>query len=515
MKAYLQLFDFSKKINYKTEILAGLTVAMTMMPESLSFAILAGFPPLTGLYAAFIMGLVTAIFGGRPGLISGGAGATVIVLIALMKAHGLDYVFAAVVLAGVFQISIGLFKLGKFVRLVPQPVMYGFVNGLAIVIFMAQLEQFKTVVNGEMVWLSGPALYLMLGLVLLTIAIVLLLPKFTKAIPSSLVAIIVVFLLVLGFNIDTKTVGDIAAVSGGFPPFHIPAVPFNFETLQIILPYALIMGAVGLTEGLLTLNLVDEITESKGNSNRECIAQGSANMLNGFFFGMGGCPMIAQTLVNLSAGARARLSGIVAAITILIIILFGAPIIEKVPMAALTGVMIMVAIGTFEWMSFKIINKMPAKDIFVGILVAGITVWLHNLALAVLIGVVVSALMFAWESAKKIRARKYIDENGAKHYEIYGPLFFGSTHNFMEKFEPATDPEIVIIDFKDSRIADMSGIDAINKLTERYRKVGKTIQLTHLSKDCRKLLKDAEAIIVVNILEDPIYQVATEKIVIP
>ena len=510
-KPFIQLFDFSKKINYKTEILAGLTVAMTMMPESLSFAILAGFPPLTGLYAAFIMGLVTAIFGGRPGLISGGAGATVIVLIALMRSHGLDYVFAAVILAGVFQISVGLFKLGKFVRLVPQPVMFGFVNGLAIIIFMAQLEQFKTVINGEMVWLSGTALYLMAGLVALTIAIVLILPKFTKAIPASLVAIIVVFLIVLGFNIDTKTVGDIAAVSGGFPTFHIPQVPFTLETLQIILPYALIMGAVGLTEGLLTLNLVDEITESKGDSNRECIAQGSANMLNGFFFGMGGCPMIAQTLVNLSAGARARLSGIIAAITILVIILFGAPLIEKVPMAALTGVMIMVAIGTFEWMSFKVINKMPGKDIFVGILVAGITVWLHNLALAVLIGVIVSALMFAWESAKRIRAKKYIDENGAKHYEIYGPLFFGSTHNFLEKFEPAEDPEVVFIDFKDSRIADMSGIDAVNKLTERYRKIGKTVYLTHLSEDCRKLLKDAAAIVVVNILEDPTYMVATEK----
>ncbi|WP_316821368.1 SulP family inorganic anion transporter [Pedobacter gandavensis] len=506
-KPFIQLFDFSKKINYKTEILAGLTVAMTMMPESLSFAILAGFPPLTGLYAAFIMGLVTAIFGGRPGLISGGAGATVIVLIALMKSHGLDYVFAAVVLAGIFQICIGLFKLGKFVRLVPQPVMFGFVNGLAIIIFMAQIEQFKTMVNGEMVWLTGNALYLMVGLVALTIAIVLILPKFTKAIPSSLVAIIVVFLLVLGLKIETRTVGDIAAVSGGFPPFHIPEVPFTLETLQIILPYALIMGAVGLTEGLLTLNLVDEITESKGNSNRECIAQGSANMLNGFFFGMGGCPMIAQTLVNLSAGARARLSGIVAAITILIIILFAAPVIERVPMAALTGVMMMVAIGTFEWMSFKVINKMPGKDILVGMMVAAITVWLHNLALAVLIGVILSALIFAWESAKRIHAKKYLDENGVKHYEIFGPLFFGSTHNFMENFEPATDPEMIIVNFKESRIADMSGIDAVNKLTERYQKLGKTIHLTHLSEDCRKLLKDAEAIIEVNILEDPSYKV--------
>lgn len=511
MKPYLRLFDFSQKINYKIEILAGLTVAMTMMPESLSFAILAGFPPLVGLYAAFIMGLVTAIFGGRPGLISGGAGATVIVLIALMKSHGLDYVFAAVALAGVFQISIGVFKLGKFVRLVPQPVMFGFVNGLAIVIFMAQLEQFKVNVNGEMQWLSGNALYIMLGLVALTIAIVIALPKITKAVPASLVAIIVVFLLVLGFHIDTKTVKDIASVSGGFPPFHIPKVPFKLQTLQVIFPYALIMAAVGLTEGLLTLNLVDEITDSKGNSNRECIAQGTANMLNGFFSGMGGCPMIAQTLVNLSAGARARLSGIVAALTILTIILFGAPVIEKVPMAALTGVMIMVAIGTFEWMSFRIINKMPKQDIFVGILVAGITVWLHNLALAVLIGVIVSALVFAWESAKRIRAKKYLDENGIRNYEIYGPLFFGSVANFNEKFDVANDPQEVVIDFKDSRIADMSGIDAVHKLTERYHKAGKTLHLKHLSEDCRRLLKDAEAVIVVNIIDDPTYRIATEN----
>lgn len=502
MKPFLHLFDFSQKINYRTEVLAGLTVAMTMMPESLSFAILAGLPPLSGLYAAFIMGLVTSVFGGRPGLISGGAGATVIVLIALMKSHGLDYVFAAVAMAGLFQLAVGLFKLGKFVRLVPQPVMFGFVNGLAIVIFMAQLEQFKININGELVWMSGKTLYVMLGLVTLTIAITILWPKITKAIPASLVAILAVFMLVLGFNIDTKTVKDIAAVGGGFPPFHIPKVPFTFETLQVIFPYALIMAAVGLTEGLLTLNLVDEITGTRGNGNRECLAQGSANLLNGFFYGMGGCPMIAQTLVNLSAGARARLSGIIAAITILMIILFGAPLIEKVPMAALTGVMIMVAIGTFEWMSFRIINKMPRQDIFVGILVALITVWLHNLALAVLIGVIISALVFAWESAKRIRARKYTDENGVKHYELYGPLFFGSVAGFMEKFDIANDPEKVVIDFRDSRIADMSGIEALNKLTERYRKTGKQLQLKHLSKDCRLLLKNADAVIAVNILED-------------
>ncbi|WP_029284891.1 SulP family inorganic anion transporter [Pedobacter sp. R20-19] len=506
-----RFFDFSQKVNYKTEVLAGITVAMTMMPESLSFAILAGFPPLVGLYAAFIMGLVTAVLGGRPGLISGGAGAVVVVLIALMKAHGIEYVFAAVALAGVVQILVGVFKLGKFIRLVPQPVMYGFVNGLAVIIFMAQLEQFKTVINGKETWLTGQPLLIMGGLVALTIAIVVFFPKVTKAVPPSLVAIIVVFLVVLGFGIHTKTVSDIASVSGGFPPFHIPQIPFTLETFQIILPYAAIMAGVGLTEGLLTLNLVDEITGTRGNGNRESIAQGIANILNGFFYGMGGCPMIAQTLVNLSAGARARLSGIIAALTILLIILFGAPIIGLLPMAALTGVMIMVAIGTFEWVSFRIINKMPKQDIFVGILVAVITVWLHNLALAVLIGVIISALVFAWESAKRIRARKYVDHDGVKHYEIYGPLFFGSVTAFLEKFDIAEDPDTVIIDFKDSRVTDMSAIEALNKLTERYHVAGKKLHLKHLSQDCRLLLKNASEVIDINIYQDPNYRIAAEK----
>lgn len=508
MKQYFNLFDFTQKVNYKTEILAGLTVAMTMIPESLSFAILAGFPPLVGLYAAFIMGLITAIFGGRPGMVSGGAGATVIVLIALMNSHGLEYVFAAVALAGVLQILVGFFKWGKFIRLVPQPVMYGFVNGLAVVIFMSQLKQFKTVVNGEAVWLSGSPMFIMLGLVALTIAIVILFPKVTKAIPASLVAIIVVFGLVLGLGIQTKTVADIASISGGFPSFHLPNINWNFETLQLIFPYSLIMASVGLTEGLLTLNLVDELTGTKGNGNRECIAQGSANIVNGFFFGMGGCPMIAQTLVNISAGSRARLSGIIASLTILVIILFGAPVIEKLPMAALVGVMFMVAIGTFEWASFRIINKMPKHDIFVGIVVAVITIFMHNLALAVLIGVVISALVFAWESAKRIRARKYIDDNGVKHYEIFGPLFFGSAMAFMEKFDVNEDPNEVIIDFKESKIVDMSAIDAVNKITERYAKVNKTVRLYHLSEDCRLLLKNAA--VIVDIVDDPTYKIATD-----
>ena len=507
MKKVFNLFDLSQKVNYKTEILAGLTVAMTMIPESLSFAILAGFPPLMGLYGAFIMGLVTAIFGGRPGLVSGGAGATVIVLIALIKSHGIEFVFGAIALAGVIQILVGLFKLGKFIRLVPQPVMFGFVNGLAIIIFMSQLEQFKTIVNGQTEWLSGTPFLIMAGLVLLTIAIVALLPKVTKAIPASLAAIIVVFAVVLIFNIDTRQVEDIAAVSGSLPPFHIPNFPLNLENFQIILPYGLIMAAVGLTEGLLTLNLVDEITGTKGNSNRECVAQGSANILNGFFFGMGGCPMIAQTLVNLSAGSRARLSGIVAALTILLIILIGAPVIGKLPMAALTGVMIMVAMGTFEWASLRIFKRMPQSDIFVMIVVMLRTVLLHNLALAVLIGVIISALVFSWDNAKRIRARKYTDENGVKHYEIFGPLFFGSVTAFAEKFEVLNDPNEVIIDFKESRVVDMSAIEALNAITLRYHREGKKVHLQHLSQDCIALLKNAEAIIDVNIKEDPIYMV--------
>ncbi len=508
--AYLNLFDFRQKVNYKTEILAGLTVAMTMIPESLSFAILAGLSPLTGLYAAFLMGLITAVLGGRPGMVSGGAGATVVVLIALMQSHGVEYVFAAVALAGLLQISVGLFKLAKFIRLVPQSVMYGFVNGLAVIIFMSQINQFKVSNAAGASWLSGTPLYTMLGLVAITVLVVIAFPKLTRAVPASLVAIIVVFLIVLGFGIETKTVKDIASISGSFPKFHIPSVPFNLEMLKTIFPYSLVMAGVGLIESLLTLNIVDEITGTRGRGNKESVAQGTANVVNGFFTGMGGCAMIAQTFVNLSAGSRARLSGIVASITILLIILFGAPIIERVPMAALVGVMIMVAIGTFEWISLRIINKMPRHDVIVGILVAVITVWLHNLALAVLIGVIISALVFAWESAKRIRAKKYIDENGVKHYEIYGPLFFGSISTFLEKFDTENDPAEVIIDFKESRITDMSAIEALNKLTERYHKAGKKLHLRHLSADCRALIKNAESVIDVNVIEDPEYKVVVD-----
>lgn len=508
MQKIINLFDFKQKVDYKTEILSGITVALALVPEAVAFALIAGISPLVGLYAAFVMGLVTSILGGRPGMISGATGAIAVIIIALAKSHGVEYVFATVVLAGLIQMAAGLLKLGKLIRLVPHPVIFGFVNGLAIIIFMSQLDQFKDA-SGN--WLTGANLYILTGLVLLTMLIIWGLPKITKAIPASLVAIVAVFGIVYFFQLDTKTVGDIASIKGGFPPFHIPHVPFNLETLQIILPYAAIVAGVGLIESLLTLNIIDELTESRGHSNREAVAQGTANVLSGFFSGMGGCAMLGQSLINVSSGARARLSGIVASVALLIFIMFGSGVIEKVPMAALTGLMIMVAIGTFEWASIRIVNKMPRHDIFVGMLVALITVLLHNLALAVLIGVIISALVFAYESAKRIRARKYVDENGVKHYEIFGPLFFGSTMAFTEKFDVLTDPEEVIIDFKESKVVDMSAIEALNKLTERYHKQGKKLHLKHLSPDCQKLLINAESVIDVNILEDPTYKVMLNK----
>lgn len=509
MKKILSIFDIKEKINYKTEILSGLTVALALVPEAIAFALIAGLSPLTGLYAAIVMGLVTSILGGRPGMISGATGAVAVVIVALAISHGVEYVFATVVLAGVIQVLAGVLKLGKLMRLVPQPVIFGFVNGLAIIIFMAQLDQFKDPTGS---WLTGTPLFVLLGLVLLTMLIIWGLPKITKAIPASLVAILTVFGLVMAFGINTHTVGDIASIQGGFPPFHLPNVPFTFETLSIIFPYAAIMAAVGLIESLLTLNIVDEITETRGSSNKEAVAQGVANMLSGVFSGMGGCAMIGQSLINISSGARARLSGIVAALALLMFVMFGSGVIEQLPMAALTGVMIMVAIGTFEWASLRTFNRMPKSDVFVIVVVTLVTVVLGNLALAVFVGVIISALVFAWDNAKRIRARKHIDENGVKHYEIYGPLFFGSTAVFNEKFDVLNDPDEVVIDFKESRVVDMSAIEALNKLTERYMKVGKKVQLKHLSKDCQRLLKNADKIIEVNVLEDPTYKLPLDRV---
>jgi len=509
MKKYFNLFDLSQKVDYKTEILSGLTVAMALIPEAVAFALIAGLSPLTGLYAAFVMGLVTAILGGRPGMISGATGAVAIVLVTLAASHGVEYIFATVVLAGIIQIAAGFLRLGKLMRLVPHPVIFGFVNGLAIIIFMSQIDQFRDM-SGN--WLAGQALYIFLGLVLLTMLIIWGLPKLTKAIPASLVAILTIFGVVLAFNIDTRTVGDIASIQGGFPPFHIPTVPFNFESIMIILPYAGIMAGVGLIESLLTLNIIDEITGTRGRGNKEAVAQGAANIISGFFSGMGGCAMIGQSLINISSGARARLSGIVAAVMLLVFIMFGAGFVEMMPMAALTGLMIMVAIGTFEWASLKTFKRMPKSDIFVMVLVTLVTAVLHNLALAVLIGVIIAALVFAWDNAKRIRARKYIDDNGIKHYEIYGPLFFGSVTVFNEKFDIKNDPDEIIIDFAESRVVDMSAIEALNKLTEKYQKSGKTLHLKHLSPDCRVLLKNADKIIDVNVLEDPSYKLVIDKL---
>lgn len=509
MKKYFNLFDLSQKVDYKTEVLSGLTVALALIPEAVAFALMADLSPLTGLYAAFMMGLVTSILGGRPGMISGATGAVAVVIAALAVSHGVEYVFATVVLAGLLQVGAGLLRLGKLMRLVPHPVIFGFVNGLAIIIFMSQLDQFK---DDSGAWLTGSSLYLFLGLVLLTMLIIWGLPKLSKAIPASLVAILSIFGIVVALNIDTKTVGDMASISGGFPPFHIPAIPVSFETLVVIFPYAAIMAGVGLIESLLTLNIIDEITETRGRGNKEAVAQGTANILSGLFSGMGGCAMIGQSLINISSGARARLSGIVAAVMLLVFIMFGASLIEKLPMAALTGLMIMVAIGTFEWASLRTFNKMPKSDIFVMVLVTGVTAVLHNLALAVIVGVIIAALVFAWDNAKRIRARKRIDDDGVKHYEIYGPLFFGSVTVFNEKFDVLNDPNEIIIDFAESRVVDMSAIEALNKITERYQKVGKKVHLKHLSPDCRKLLANAEEIIDVNVLEDPNYKLVVDAI---
>ncbi len=525
MKKYLNLFDFSQKVNYRTEVLSGLTVALALVPEAIAFALIPGFSPLTGLYAAFVLALVTSILGGRPGMISGATGAVAVIFVGLIlelkrtfpgiePTTILNYVFATVIIAGVIQILAGVLRLGKFIRLVPHPVMFGFVNGLAIIIFMAQFPNFYEKGTGDL--LSGTALYTMLGLTLLTMLIIWGFPKLTKAVPSSLLAIVVVSAIVIGLGIDTLTVADTMqegeSIKGGFPPISIPNIPLTLDTFLIIIPYAAIVAGVGLIESLLTLNIIDEITETRGSGNKECVAQGTANILSGFLSGMGGCAMIGQSLINTSSGARARLSGITAAVMLLVFIMFGSSLIEQLPMAALVGLMFMVAIGTFEWASFKTFRKMPNSDVIVMVLVTLITAITHNLAIAVLLGVIISALAYSWENAKRIRARKHVDGNGVKHYEIYGPLFFGSTTLFAEKFDVASDPAEIIIDFQESRVADMSGIEALNKITERYAKAGKKVHLRHLSKDCIRLLKNAEDIIEVNVLEDPTYKVVADKV---
>lgn len=482
---------------------------MALVPEAVAFSIIANVSPLVGLYTAFIIGLITAIIGGRPGMISGATGAVAVVVVALVIQHGPEYLFAAVVLMGVIQMAIGFLKLGKFVRLVPHAVMFGFLNGLAIIIFLSQLAQFK-MPDGS--WITGPALWIMLGFIALTMAIIYLLPKVTKAVPAALTAIVAVSAITIIFQISTKTVGDIASIAGGFPAFHIPLVPLNLETLQIILPYSIIMALVGLIESLLTLNIIDEMTETRGKGNKETIGQGVANLVCGFFGGMGGCAMVGQSIINITSGGITRFSGIAAAMGLLIVILAGSSLVEKIPMAALVGLMFMVAIGTFEWTSLKIIKKVPRTDVVVMITVASITVLFNNLAVAVIIGVIISALAFAWESAKRISAKVTIDENQVKQYEISGPLFFGSVTGFKDIFDYSNDPDEIIIDFSKSTVRDHSAIEALNNITKKYAKLGKKVHLKHLSEDCRLLLDNASEIIDVNHWEDPNYKIPLNQL---
>ncbi|MGW8122847.1 SulP family inorganic anion transporter [Roseivirga echinicomitans] len=507
------------RISAKSDIFSGLTVALALVPEAVAFAFVAGISPIVGLYGAFMMGIITSIFGGRPGMISGATGALAVVMVSLVAegelmgvGQGLQFLFATLILTGIIQMSAGFLKLGKFIRMVPHSVMMGFVNGLAIVIFMSQLGMFK--VGDD--WLTGNSLFIMLGLTLLTMAIMVFLPKLNKKIPGALVAIVVVSLIVIFGGVETETVksfiqsrgGD--GIKAGLPSFNVPLINLNWSTFMFILPYAVILAAIGLIESLMTLNLLDELTETRGNGNRESVAQGLGNMVNGFFGGMGGCAMIGQSIINIKSGGRGRLSGVFAALALLGFILFGSEYIEMVPIAALVGVMFMVVIGTFAWSTFKVWNKVPKADVIVILLVTVLTV-IFDLAIAVFAGVIVSALVFAWQNALRIRARKSIDDHGIKHYEIYGPLFFGSISLFNSKFDIKEDPAEVIVDFAESRIVDQSAIEAINKLAERYQKEGKTIHLRHLSKDCLKLIKRAEEICIVNVLEDPDYFVAVDN----
>jgi len=498
---------------YQNEILSGLTVALALVPEAVAFAFVAGVDPLVGLYAAFMVGLLAAIFGGRPGMISGATGAMAVVMVSLVAMHGVEYLFAAVVLTGLLQITAGLLRLGKYIRIVPYPVMLGFVNGLAIVIFLAQLQSFYiTSPEGVSELMQGSTMWIFLALIGVTMAIIIYLPKLTGAFPASLAAILVVSAISVGFALDTKTVGDLAgSIEGGFPQFHLPSVPFSWETLTIIFPYAIILAAIGLIESLLTLSLIDDVTNTRGRGNRECVGQGIANTVTGFFGGMGGCAMIGQSMINVNSGGRQRLSGIAAALFLLIFIMFASSLIEQIPMAALVGVMFMVVLGTFEWSSLRIISKIPRSDAFVLVLVSGVTV-MTDLAVAVVVGVIVSALVFAWEHAKHINIKGYDNEYGIRVYELNGPLFFGSVKSFLELFDPENDPQEVIIEFQNSRVADHSAIEAIDNLAEKYIKAGKTLHLRHLTPECKILLAKAGDLVEVNLMEDPNYHVADDKL---
>jgi SulP family sulfate permease len=536
--------EFIKKItpNAKDDVLAGITVSLAMIPEVVAFAFVAQIDPLVALSGAFIIGLITAIFGGRPGLISGAAGAVAVIFVSMIaEGHtkgmlfdtpidnmGYFYLLACVILMGVIQVLAGVLKIGKFVRLIPHSVMMGFVNGLAIVIFWAQVKMFTHkslevsttgVKSYVSTFMQGSELYVMLGLVALTMAIIWLLPKITKKIPAALTAILITTFIVIFSGMDVSTVGSYIIEGGGtglkgeFPTPNTALwqnLPFNLDTLLFILPFAFLAASVGLIESLMTMNLVDELTETRGNGNRECVAQGAGNILSGLFGGTGGCGMIGQTVININAGGRGRLSGIMMALTLLTFILFTDKLIEQVPIAALIGVMFMMVIETFAWSSFRILKKIPKSDAFVLIVVSAVTV-IFDLAIAVFVGVIISALSFAWENAKKIRARKRFRADGTKIYEIWGPLFFGSISAFNEKFDVKTDPESVEIDFVEARISDHSAIEAISLLVEKYQAVGKKVKLKHLSEDCKVLLYKASPIfegVIEEGIDDPRYHLA-------
>ena len=459
-----------------------------------------------------MVGLITSIFGGRPGMISGATGALAVVMVELVAGHGVEYLFAAVILMGIIQMLVGFLKLGKFIRIIPHPVMLGFVNGLAIVIFLSQLEQFKVVgADGVHHWMAAPQLWIMIGLVALTVAICYLLPRVTKKFPATLFAIISIAVLVNVFKIDTRTVGDIASVAGGFPKFSIPVVPFNLETLWIILPHSLIFAAIGLIESLMTLTLVDELTDSRGRTNKECLGQGFANIVTGFFGGMGGCAMIGQSMINIKSGGTKRLSGATAALSLLAFILFGSSLIERIPLAALVGVMLVVVIATFEWSSLRTIKKMTKADALVLVSVSLITVF-SDLAIAVFVGVILSSLTFAWEKGKRIDINVIGECDKTKTYFVRGAIFFGSTRNFMDAFDVKNDPDEVIIDFMYARVFDHSGIDAINSLAEKYKNLNKELHIKHLSPECKQFIQDGSEVVEVNIIEDPKYHVPLNEL---
>lgn len=520
--------------NVKNDILSGLTVALALVPEAVAFSFVAKVDPVVGLYAAFMMGLITAVFGGRPGMISGATGAVAVIFAPLMLElaqpgvlpDGLskeNYLFAAVIMMGVIQMLFGVLKLGKFIRLVPHPVMLGFVNGLAIIIFRSQFEMFYVGHGEHAQLLDTTSLLFMGGMIALTMAISAFLPRLTRAVPATLTGIVAVTLLALllkklGIH-ESRNVLDFVqgmdpskeTIAAGFPTFGIPQVPFTWANIKMIFPYAALAAAVGLIESLMTLTLVDELTETRGRGNKECIGQGVANLVNGFFGGMGGCAMIGQSMINIRGGGRGRLSGISAALFLLAILLFAAPWVEIIPLAALVGVMFMVVIGTFEWTSFRVLGSVPKMDAFIIVLVSVVTV-LHDLAIAVLVGIIVSALGFAWEHGKKIHASIRTDEHGTKIYKLESALFFGSAQSFKDLFDPKSDPQDVVIDFEKARVYDHSAIEAINNITERYADQGKFLHLLNLSKECTELLEKADNIVEISVIEDLDWHIADDRL---